>query len=296
MIHRAVLKDELVGYLGPKEGDIVIDATVGCGGHAAEIARRIGPGGVLIGIDRDEEALSEAREALSDSVCRVELYHGNFSGLKEIAGGLGVKKADCVLFDLGVSSLQLDRPERGFSIIRDGPLDMRMDRSRGTTAADIVNRAPETALAEIFRKYGEERLARRIASRIVKERRRGAISTTGQLARIVTESLPYSRRHRRIHPATKVFMALRVAVNGELDELEAGLNDAVSMLQNGGRVGVISFHSLEDRIAKNVFREFAQKGALKILTKKPVTASDPEVTENLRARSAKLRAAVKISP
>ena len=289
--HCAVLRSKVVEYLDPKPGQIVMDATLGCGGHALEISELIGPSGLLIGIDRDEQALAVSKEVLGKAKCKVRLYNGSFSQLKAILLEMKVEAVDMALFDLGVSSLQLDLADRGFSIMRDGPLDMRMDRSQRVTAFDIVNGERKDRLIEIFKQYGEERMPGRIVSAILKVRRKNPIRTTRELATLIEDALPYKMRFRRLHPATRVFMALRIAVNNEMEEIRAALDDVIDVLNPGGRICVISFHSIEDRVVKHTFREYARKGRLSILTKKPVIPTDDEMTENPRARSAKLRAA-----
>jgi len=282
--------DEVLEVLAVGEGATFLDLTIGAAGHAVEIAGRLGAGGLLIGMDIDPEILRVARARLEDAGFEnFRLYHGNFIHCRDALEDAGVEKVDGILLDLGVSSLQLGEPARGFSFSRDGPLDMRMDPGGGLTAADIVNRAGERELARIFREYGEERLARRIARMIVRERSKERIETTARLARIAERA--YGRARRRIHPATRIFQALRIAVNRELDNLREFLNMAPELLEQGARIAVISFHSLEDRIVKEDFRSRAREGVYDILTKKPLRPSPQEVEDNPRARSAKLRAA-----
>lgn len=281
--HEPVMVAEVLRFLEPGPGKTIVDATVGTGGHAEAILEH---GADLVGIDRDPYALEIARERLLRFGKRVRLVQGDFRDLEGILAGLGVGMVDGVLFDLGMSSLQLEDPERGFSFLRDGPLDMRMDPSQPLTAHEIVNRWPEREIARILREYGEERYARRIAREIVRSR---PIETTTRLAEIVARCYPPGRR--RIHPATRTFQALRIAVNDELSALREGLLGAIRSLRPGGVVVAISFHSLEDRIVKHTFRQRWIAGEVEILTKKPLVPSDEEIRRNPRARSAKLRAA-----
>lgn len=284
--------DEVLEVLAPGTGETFLDLTVGAGGHAREIARRLGGSGLLVGMDLDREIVALAKERLSaEGLDNFELYFGNFVHCRDALEDAGVEAVDGILLDLGVSSLQLGRPERGFSFSGEGPLDMRMDPAGGgETAADIVNRAPEAELARIFREYGEERFARRIARTIVAERQAGRIETTTRLADIARRAYGGGGR-RRIHPATRIFQALRIAVNGELENLRDFLDLAPTLLNERGRIAVLSFHSLEDRIVKEDFRSRAGQGAYRLITRKPLRPSPQEVEDNPRARSAKLRAA-----
>lgn len=299
----------MLRFLAPRPGGIYVDGTVGGAGHAARILEASSPDGILIGFDRDAEALRAARERLLPFGGRVRLVQGNFAGFAEALAGFGIGRIDGFLLDLGVSSHQLDTAERGFSFQKDAPLDMRMDSSSGVTAADLLNTLPERELARIIRDYGEERWARRLALFIVKAREEAAIETTLQLVDIIKGAIPRGAWEERLHPATRTFQALRIAVNDELASLEKGLDQGIRMLNRGGRSVVISFHSLEDRIVKNSFRGFAQgctcpKGLpycvcgntpfLRVLTGKPVMAGPAEVEANPRARSARLRAAEKL--
>lgn len=274
--------------LVPRPGAVVVDATVGLGGHAEHILERIGPAGRLIGLDRDEQALGIARQRLARFGDRAALVHGHFGELEKVLEGLGVREIQGALFDLGVSSLQLEEPERGFSFAREGPLDMRMDPAQPVTAAEIVNRAPERELREILCSYGEERWAGRIARAIVRKR---PLATTTQLAEVVRGAVPGGARHGRIDAATRTFQAIRIAVNSEMDLLPLGLEQAVRVLGAGGRIVVLSYHSLEDRIVKLTFREQARAGVLEIITRKPLRPSSEEVARNPRSRSARLRVA-----
>lgn len=307
--HLSVMPDEVIRYLAPKAGGIYVDGTVGGAGHAVRILEASAPDGVLVGFDRDEEALRAAAERLAPFGERVRLVHGNFAGLAQVLAGEGVERIDGLLLDLGVSSHQLDRGERGFSFQQDAPLDMRMDRSSGRTAAELVNTLPERELEQIIRDFGEERWAKRIAAFIVKARAEAPIETTLQLVDIIKGAIPRGAWEERLHPATRTFQALRIAVNEELASLEQGLASGVKLLNRGGRAVVISFHSLEDRIVKNCFRSFAQGcrcpkelpycvcGAaplVRVLTGKPLTATEAEIEANPRARSARLRAAERL--
>jgi 16S rRNA (cytosine1402-N4)-methyltransferase len=294
--HVPVLLTEAIEYLQVREGSTVVDCTLGLAGHAAEIVRRLGPGGKLIGFDRDPEALELAKEKL-DRICEdlgsrapeVELVGEAFS-----AAPLHIRPAsvDGVLADIGVSSLQLDDASRGFSFMADGILDMRMDTRSGPTAAQVVNEASERELADLIYEYGEERRSRRIARAIVRGR---PVTTTGQLARIVASAAP-AMKQDRIHPATRTFQALRIHINRELDEIKALMEAAPKLLKPSGRLVVISFHSLEDRIVKDGFREGSHNGIWTVLTKKPVVAGEEEIEQNPRSRSAKLRAAERQRP
>ncbi|MFH1853831.1 MAG: 16S rRNA (cytosine(1402)-N(4))-methyltransferase RsmH [Candidatus Omnitrophota bacterium] len=293
-LHSPVLLEEVLHFLNPTPGKIIIDATVGGGGHTEEITRLIHPGGMLIGMDRDSESLKIAHERLKGFQTTVKLINKNFRNIKDVMTTLGIGETDGILFDLGISSIQLEAEERGFSIRHSGPLDMRMDRSECLTAKDLVNTLSEEELSSLIREFGEERFHRRIARRIITERRRKLIETTAELTKIVCRSVPRGSKWQRIHPATRTFQALRISVNKELTAIEEALNAAPDILRPGGTLCIISFHSLEDRIAKNILKKFKSQGIFRILTKKPVTAGDKELSQNPRARSAKLRAAVKL--
>ncbi|MCD6404543.1 MAG: 16S rRNA (cytosine(1402)-N(4))-methyltransferase RsmH [Planctomycetes bacterium] len=291
-VHRPVMVGEVLEALSPARGEIFVDLTVGAGGHAFEIASRLGPEGLLIGMDLDEDVIEFARERLAEEgLARSVLFQGNYTGCREALGDAEVDQVDGILLDLGVSSLQLGDAERGFSFSRDGPLDMRMDRDGlVTAAAEIVNRAPERELSRIIWEYGQERFSLRIARAIVRERQKAPIETTTRLASIVARACP--RRGRwRIHPATRTFQALRIEVNHELDNLKSIIGIAPGLLGAGGRIAVISFHSLEDRIVKEGFRNGAREGVYRLITKKPLRPSPEEVEVNPRARSARLRSA-----
>jgi len=272
-----------------RSGLVVVDGTVGAGGHAVAIAEAIGPDGLVIGLDRDQEILVAARAALakardSGAAASFSLHHSPHANLREVLAGIGQSRCDRVLLDLGVSSLQLDRPERGFSFMADGPLDMRMDAEAPLTAEQWLAQVSETELADTLFQLGEERRSRRIARRIVEARRRTRITRTGQLAELIVQALPAPARRGRIHPATRSFQAIRMKVNDELGELERGLDAAVDCLAPGGRLAVLSFHSIEDRVVKRFVKQ-----RLDVVTKKPLVATPAELRENPRARSAKLR-------
>lgn len=307
--HIPVLLKEVLEYLNPKSGGIYIDGTLGLGGHTGEILKRSSPDGRVIGMDRDPDALRIAKERLREFEDRVELIHGNFSDMGRVAGEVGIKEVDGILLDLGVSSFQIDTDQRGFSFMRDAPLDMRMDTTGGITAADIVNNYSLEELQTILWEFGEEGYSRRIAREIVKARETARIETTKELARIVEMSIPRKDWPESIHPATKTFQALRIAVNDELGSLERGLKEGLGLLKAGGRLCVISFHSLEDRIVKNRFRNWeaacvcppsfpvCRCGKVKVarvLTKKGIKPSEEEIKGNPRARSARLRVAEKV--
>lgn len=313
-MHKSVLLQEIIDLTAPKVGDVFIDATVGAGGHTIEILRRIGPTGRLLVIDRDENALKIARENLEGK--NAKFFWGNFNDLAEIARETGFTGVNGIIFDLGVSSMQLDESQRGFSFSKHARLDMRMDKSQKLTAEEVVNTYSEKELARIFREYGEEKAAKRVARGIVRQREQGPIIWTDQLSEVVgrvktkiNRNSAIANRKFRVDPATKIFQALRIEVNGELSALESALPQAVSLLAPKGKMAVISFHSLEDRIVKQ-FVEDQAKGCkcppefpkcvcgarpeLKKITKKPVMPSEKEIKENPRSRSAKLRVAEKL--
>jgi 16S rRNA (cytosine1402-N4)-methyltransferase len=289
-VHVPVLVDEVRALLQPERGGVFVDCTVGLGGHARMLLEA--GASRLIGIDRDPDALALARAALEPFGDRVTLVHADYRALPAVLDAQGVGEVAGVLADLGVSSMQLDAEGRGFSFRRDEPLDMRMDRSRGETAAELLDRVDETELADLIYRFGEERRSRQVARAIVTAREAGPIRTTGQLAEIVRRGVR-ARGWQRIDPATRTFQALRIWVNGELDGLESFIGDAARRLQPGGRLAVIAFHSLEDRVVKHTLRALARgdEAILAVLTKHPVVAGDAEQAANPRARSAKLRAA-----
>ncbi len=283
--HVPVLLDETLELLVVRPGGLWVDGTLGLGGHAEAVLRRSAPDGRLAGFDRDEEALARARARLLPFGARVRLEHADF---REIPERLGDERASGILLDLGVSSLQLDDAERGFSFQREGPLDMRMDRSARGTAAEIVNRMRESELADLIHELGEDPFSRRIARAIVRAREQEPIETTTRLAEIVRRAVPRSRRPG-FHPATRTFQALRIRTNRELDGLVEAIERAARCLRAGGRMVVIAFHSLEDRAAKQAFRTLATSG-FSLLTRKPLRPGEAEVGRNPRARSARLRA------
>ena len=305
--HVPVLLKEAIDFLAVKRGGTYLDATVGLGGHSLEIARRLGAPGHLIGFDKDPAALGRAAVSLQPSAVSenpdglapnggqrtgldwptVTLIHGSFA---ELASSEQRTAYDGILADLGVSSLQLGDPARGFSFQAEGPLDMRMNPMSGETAEQVVNHIDERELADVIYEFGEERRSRRIARAIVRSR---PIRTTKQLVEVISAAAR-SMKHERIHPATRTFQALRIFVNHELDDLQALLKVAPGVLKPGGRLVMISFHSLEDRIVKDALREGAKQGWYRLLTKKPVTASEEEIDRNPRSRSAKMRAAEKV--
>jgi 16S rRNA (cytosine1402-N4)-methyltransferase len=287
--HLPVMPEEVIENLRPVPGDTVVDATVGGGGHAALILREIAPSGTLIGIDRDEDAIAEAGRALGSHGSSVSLVRGRMGEVREILARMKVDGADCMLADFGVSSFQFDSGGRGFSIRNDGPLDMRMDRSEGQNARDLIREIDAEELERIFREYGEERRSRRIARALAGK----DIATTGELASAVELAVPRFRGRQRIHPATRVFQALRIAVNDELGEVARFVDAAPALLRPGGRLVIISYHSLEDRIVKRAFRELASREEFMLPRRKAVKPSEAEVEKNPRARSAKLRALVR---
>jgi 16S rRNA (cytosine1402-N4)-methyltransferase len=308
--HTPVLTTETINALQPRAGGRYIDATLGGGGHAEEVLRMSGPQGALLGIDADPEALSLARSRLAPFGARIVTVESYFDRISFVAREAGFDPVDGILFDLGVSSMQLERSDRGFSFQTDGPLDMRLGPSADRTAVDLVNGLSVAELQRIFQEYGEERYARRIAQSIVAQRAHGRIQTTAELARTVTSAVPARDSRTRIHPATRVFQALRIAVNDELIRLSAALPQATDLLRAGGRLVVISFHSLEDRIVKRFMREESRgcvcppgipvcacghAPRLQPLTARPISASLEEITANPRARSAKLRAAERVA-
>jgi 16S rRNA (cytosine1402-N4)-methyltransferase len=289
--HVSVLPVEVVEYIAPEPGQVIVDATLGAAGHALLLAQRVSPGGRVIGLDRDATMLDQARPRLAG--WPVTLVQANFDQLRQVLDEQSLPAVDGVLADLGLCSDQLDQAERGFSFSRPGPLDMRMDPEQGEPAARLLRQTPERELADIFYRYGEERFSRRIARKIVEQRRTAPLETTEQLADLVRRCVPRpartkGRRPPAIDPATRVFQALRIAVNDELGNLERLLKVLPACVKPGGRVVVISFHSLEDRLVKQAFKEGQVWEAL---TRKPIQAGDAETASNPRARSAKLRAA-----
>lgn len=304
--HIPVLYDEVLEHLRPRPGGRYVDGTVGAGGHCAGILEASAPDGRVLAFDRDPAAIAYAQEQLAHFGDRVTFVHGSYAQMDQVAPAHGFEALDGVLLDLGLSSRQLEDAQRGFSFMREGPLDMRFDTTQGQTAADFVNNLPAESLADIFWRYGDEQESRRYARAIVAAR---PIQTTTQLAALIEEEAPYWVRRKRIHPATKVFQALRIAVNQELAELEHGLQAAIELLRPGGRAAVISFHSLEDRFVKNLFRDLTQEcvcpprqpictcdvePVLALVTRGVVRPDEAEVEDNPRSRSARLRVAEKL--
>jgi len=307
--HKPVMVWEILEALRCKSGGIYVDGTVGGGGHALAILRASSPDGVLVGIDQDDDALSESEKILQAFGERKILAKGNFADLDQILARLRIGEVDGLLLDLGVSSHQLDTVERGFSFSSDAPLDMRMDQSRKGRASDLVNGLAEKELARIIREYGEEMKAAKVARAIAERRKLAPLKTTSELASLVAQAVGGAGRRTRIHPATRTFQALRIAVNEELTNLHGAIFKSVPCLKKGGRFSIISFHSLEDRIVKNAFRSLekgcicppdfpmcscGRKPQLKVLTKRPVSPGPEEIEENPRSRSAKLRTAERI--
>lgn len=292
--HYPVMYREVLNFLDPGKRRIVVDCTAGIGSHSYKLLESMPKDGFLIGIDRDQDSLEVARSRLEEFPGRFSLVKDNFANLDQILNNLGIEEVDAFLFDLGISTYQLNNPDRGFSFLKEGPLDMRMDRDSFLSAYDLVNNLSEVELGNIFRKFGEERHSRRIAHLLVRERKNEPISTTNKLRDLIVQAIPGRSRRGRIHPATRIFQALRVAVNREPEALDIALPCAVSRLKSRGRIGVISFHSLEDRTVKHLYRDRSAENLLKIITKKPVLPTEEERLENPPSRSAKLRVAEKI--
>lgn len=306
--HVSVLLKESVEYLAVKQGGTYVDCTLGGAGHSLEIVRRIGPQGTLVAIDQDPAAIENARRVFAGQPGKIHIVHDNFTNLKAVLGRLHIDGVDGIIFDLGVSSHQLDVAERGFSYMQDAPLDMRMNSDASFSAREVVNDWDEADLAKMIREYGEERWAKRIAEFVVRERSQRVIETTGHLVEIIKKAIPSGARREGPHPAKRTFQAIRIAVNNELGILAQALQDAVDRLDSGGRICVITFHSLEDRICKQTWQMLAKKCVcppglpictcnkqqqIKIIGK-PIVPSDEEIADNPRARSAKLRVAEKV--
>lgn len=294
--HIPVMLREATDYLNLGPGKIVVDATVGTGGHSQSILERILPGGRLVAIDRDQESLAIAQSRLISFSGACDFVHGNFIDLDVILQELGIEKVGGIIFDLGISSFQLEDPYRGFSFQNEGPLDMRMDRNSYISAYDLVNNLNESEISTLLWNFGQERWHNRIAHLLVQERQRQPIATTLELANIVMRSIPHRYRHKhyRIHPATRTFQAMRIAVNREIETLESAINKAIALLEKKARICIISFHSLEDRIVKLSFRAAASQGLVNIVTPKPLVPLFAERESNAASRSAKLRVAEKI--
>lgn len=304
--HKSVMLDEVLNALNLKPNGIYLDCTLGGGGHARAIGERLNERGLIVGLDQDDDAISAATKNLSSLTCGVKIVRGNFSELDTILDNLGVDKLDGAIFDLGVSSHQIDTAERGFSYMKNSPLDMRMDRRRNLTAHDVINAYDEDRLIKIFREYGEERFSKRIAAAICRARKISAIDTTGELVALIEQTAPRTKNGG--HPAKRIFQAIRIEVNGELEILERSIKKAVDRLKLGGRIVIITFHSLEDRIVKETFKALAQgcicpknfpvcvcnhRAEIKILGKARAPMPE-EINLNSRAKSAKLRVAQKI--
>jgi len=289
--HVPVLVEEVMTFLRCEPGRTYVDATLGGGGHASEILKRTAPDGVVIGMEWDEEALSQARNTLMPFGDRVKIFRENFIHLSDF---IKAESADGMLVDLGLSSIQVEKAERGFSFKGEGPLDMRMDQRMSHTAADLINRLSPEELEDTLSRFGEERWVKRIARAIIQERERDPIRTTQALRKIVHSAIPRRFHSRRIDPATRTFQAFRIRVNEELDNLGKILETGWKVLKRGGRLCIISFHSLEDRMVKETFRRLEKQGEMRILTKKPVVPSEEEQRRNPRSRSAKLRCAERV--
>ncbi len=307
--HEPVMLRETVDSLSCRPGGVYFDGTLGGGGHAYEILVKTAPDGILVGVDRDSDALSEARRRLKAFKNRALIVKGNFADIRNILLELGIERVNGILLDLGVSSHQFDTADRGFVFSLDAPLDMRMDQENGLTAFDIVNGFPEEKLKKIIKDYGEEMMPGRIVRAISERRKLSPIRTTGELAAIIAGALPGRLKKKRIHPATKTFQALRIAVNNELTNLHNAIEDGIDMLEKEGRFSVISFHSLEDRMVKGLFRSWEKgcicppdfpvcccdrKSKLKVPVRRAVMPEEAEIASNPRARSARLRTAVRI--
>lgn len=289
MSHISVLFNETLELLDPKEGQFFIDGTTDGGGHAAAVIGKIGKGGMFLGLDWDKGMVERLREKFKKTSGKIMLEHANYADVKEVMQRLALPKADGLLLDLGFSSVQLE-DERGMSFQKDEPLDMRYDLTGGMpTAADVVNGLSEKELADVIYQYGEERMSRRMAKHIVEQRKKKKIETTKELADVILAAVGRGYEKGRIHPATRVFQALRIYVNKELENLEKILADCDEIVKPGGRIVIISFHSLEDRIVKTRFREKEKEKIGKIITKKPITATEDEIKQNPRSRSAKMR-------
>ena len=304
--HKSVMLDEVLNSLDVKPNGIYLDCTLGGGGHARALGERLDERGLIIGLDQDDDAISAATENLSGLRCGVKIFRENFSALDKVLDDLGAEKIDGALFDLGVSSHQIDTAARGFSYMHDAPLDMRMDRRRNLTAHDVINRCDEDRLIKIFREYGEEKFSKRIAAAICRARKISPLQTTGELVKLIEQTVPRTKTGG--HPAKRIFQAIRIEVNGELEILEGAIKKSVERLKRGGRIVIITFHSLEDRIVKETFKSLAQgcicpknfpvcvcnhRPEIKILGKAKTPTPD-EIFSNSRAKSAKLRVAEKI--
>lgn len=287
--HIPVMLNDVIEYLRPKLGGIFVDGTIGLGGHAEVLLSFLGPKGRLIGIDRDGQALEVAEKNLSNYREQCDLIHGDYRNIDTILEGLNIREVDGILLDLGLSSFQLNNPERGFGFRVEGPLDMRMDQDSYISAFDLVNALSEKEISSILKDFGEERWHHRIARYVVEQRSKKPIETTKELSNVVLRAMPRRAKRERIHPATRTFQAFRIAVNRELEGLEEALDKCVHCLKGKGRMGVLAFHSLEDRIVKHKFRSLAKTGEYHLVVKKPLRTSEGEINLNPRARSARLR-------
>jgi 16S rRNA (cytosine1402-N4)-methyltransferase len=307
--HVSVLLHETIDGLNIKENGVYADGTLGGAGHASKICEKLGASGTFIGIDQDQEALDVSRERLERYESKKYFVHSNFSKIKDVLDEIEISKIDGIILDIGVSSYQLDESSRGFSYMQDAPLDMRMDVSQNFSARDIVNEYDEEELMRIIYEYGEEKWAKRIASFIIKERENKPIETTGELVEIIKKAIPAAARREGPHPAKRTFQAIRIEVNNELGILRQTINDITECLNVGGRICIITFHSLEDRIVKNAFRDLSTackcppeypicrcdgRASLRVITRKPILPSENELEMNPRSRSAKLRVAEKV--
>ncbi|MDD4990040.1 MAG: 16S rRNA (cytosine(1402)-N(4))-methyltransferase RsmH [Candidatus Pacebacteria bacterium] len=290
-MHISVLLNEAIGYLGPKPNENFMDCTLGFGGHTKAILEKVKPNGRVLGIEWDKDIFEQVKK---ENIERLVLINDSYANLKNIVQKEKFGPVNGILFDIGISSFHIDSSNRGFSFQKNEELDMRFSQSQCLTAKEIINKWPEQDLAEIFKEYGQERFARNIASNIARIRKLSPIETTFELIEVIRKSFPKSYKFGKVHFATRTFQALRIAVNGELENLKAALPQALEILQKGGRIAVISFHSLEDGIVKRFFKENSKNGILQILTKKPSIPALLEIKNNPKARSAKLRAAIKI--
>ena len=295
VLHVPVMHREVMEFLNPSAGGCFLDCTLGLAGHASSIVEKLGDSGHFIGLDRDQAALKIARAKLSGFRGRIDLVHSDFRDFDAVLKRLNVKSVDGMLFDLGISSFQLDDPARGFSFRSEGPLDMRMDQNGFVSAAELINTLTEEELSKIFVNFGEERFHRRIARAIIQHRSRKRIETTQELEEIIFTSVPAAYRRQKIHPATRTFQAIRIAVNRELESLKLAMDKCTDYLSEHGRVGVIAFHSLEDRIVKEKFKSLAKEQCVSLPFKKPLRPNDEETRINPRARSARLRVAERIA-
>ena len=292
--HIPVMHREVIESLNISPNAVIVDCTLGLAGHSKMIVEKMGPEGKLIGIDRDNQSLAKAKENLGDCEAQCEFVHDDFRHIDRILSERSINHVDGILMDLGISSFQLNNPQRGFSFKNDGPLDMRMDQESYISAYDLINSLSEEEISSILKNFGEERYHHRIARHLVEQRSKTPFQTTQELSEAIVKSIPGHSRHQKIHPATRAFQAFRIAVNRELEALEITLDKSIDYLRPGGRICVIAFHSLEDRIVKHKFRAYVKDNKVKLITKKPLWPTEEEVEENSRARSARLRVAERI--